>query len=80
MYEWDGVSFWQRPGKAVGISATVNYAGSYAIVSERDLSEGVAKLAALHTGQEKGPVERKVIEGNFEASRKAPAKQVPSGN
>jgi len=52
----------------------------YAIVSERDLSEGVAKLAALHTGQEKGPVERKVIEGHFEASRKAPAKQGTSGN
>jgi len=52
----------------------------YAIVSERDLSEGVAKLAALHTGQEKASVERKVIEGNFEVSRKAPAKQGTSGN
>jgi len=52
----------------------------YAIVSERDLSEGVAKLAALHTGQERGPVERRVIEGNFEPSRKAPAKQGTSGN
>lgn len=36
----------------------------YAIVSNKDLSEGVAKLALLH-GDQNGTRERKIVEGNF---------------